>query len=248
MVTGKRNELRANRLMYGDRWASIDPAYRARLACTNTQIGSALNHAEGMILVAESGGEAALEKALPYASRLRRIVLLSCIGGSKGGRGNLGEGFDPRTEPVVEQLAANADVELAILRVGILKGGGEAGGVDEDCSSTPCIGLDKAVYYSSLKPGGYESPGSRCARAYDKLTLGAAISLGDSIEPRSAMARSGTRTAHAAYDDEASRINAASALLACLRASSPLSLTLSAAAGRVPPSEAEWDGMLADLA
>ena len=76
-------------LVHRDRWASVEGPPRASLVCSSSQIGSVLSRAEGMILVAESGGEAALDKALPFAPQLRRLVLLSAIGGSKGGaRGN----------------------------------------------------------------------------------------------------------------------------------------------------------------
>jgi hypothetical protein len=242
IVTGPQNELRANRLMYGDSWDAVSPDRRPVLASSSSQIGSALGRAEALVLVAESGGAAGLEKALPFAPRIRRIALLSCIGGSTGGSGNLGEDFDPATEAKCLELADRAGVDLAIVRVGFLKGGGAAGGGEREP-----LGLDAAAYYASLRPGGYESPASRCAQAYDRLMLGASLSFGDSVKPRNAFARSGTRQSHSPFPDEASRISAAGALLACLRAPTPPSVTLSAAEGRVTPTEAEWDQMLAAI-
>ena len=83
----------SNRLMYG---TSEPPEFRPLFSCQNSQIASALGAAEGMIL-SVAGGKAppttsGIGTMMPYMPRVRRIVLLSAIGGSTGNTGGLGEG------------------------------------------------------------------------------------------------------------------------------------------------------------
>lgn len=83
----------SNRLMYG---TSEPPEFRPLFSCQNSQIKSALGAAEGMIL-SIAGGKAppttsGIGTMIPYMPRVRRIVLLSAIGGSTGNTGGLGEG------------------------------------------------------------------------------------------------------------------------------------------------------------
>ena len=83
----------SNRLMYG---TSEPPEFRPLFSCQNSQIASALGAAEGMIL-SIAGGKAppttsGIGTMMPYMPRVRRIVLLSAIGGSTGNTGGLGEG------------------------------------------------------------------------------------------------------------------------------------------------------------
>merc|ERR1740124_2113139 len=88
---------------------------------------------------------------MPYMPRLRRIVVLSAIGGSTGSTGGLGEGeLIQRCEEEVR--AAAVGVEVATVRVGVLKGGAAVG---EQTS-----GLDEAAFYASLCAGGYPTPSS----------------------------------------------------------------------------------------
>ena len=186
-VTRVADVRNADRLMYG---GAEPPECRPLFACANTQIASALGAAEGMVLCL-AGGKAppstsGIGTMLPYASRLRRIVVLSAIGGSTGNTGGLGEGeLVQRCEAEVAAAAAAAGVEVSIVRVGVLKGGAAA--------EQP-TGLDEAAFYASLCAGGYPTPPMQCAKMYDRQTLGVSVCVGDSVEARNAAQRSATRT------------------------------------------------------
>ena len=245
VVTDKATGGRANQLMYGADWDAVDPARRAKLAITDSEIGTAFRSAVGCVLCAEAAGieEGGVAATLELAPRLTRLVLLSAIGGSKGrgGRVLLGEGPRiQRCEEAVARVAAASSVDLSVVRVGGLKGGGAAGGGVDGYAGPAGFGLDSATYYSSLTVGGYPSPSRDCTVGYDKATLGVTVSAGDEIAPGGARTQSTEPR-----EDEVSRINAASALLACLRNDSPRVISLSAARGAVPPTEEEWDRMLA---
>ena len=128
------------------------PPNRPLFACANTQIGNALSSAEGFVLCVAGGkvppSTSGFATMLPYAPRLRRIALLAAIGGSTGGTGGLGEGEGLRKcEEEVLALAAAADVEVSVVRVGALKGGGSVGAAD-------AAGLDAGAFYASLCTGG----------------------------------------------------------------------------------------------
>lgn len=112
----------------------------------------------------------------------------------------------------------------------------------EDYNGPLDVGLD-AAYYNSL----FELEEALCTQAYDKFTLGGSLSPGDTVDARNTSMRIVTRGSFDPVADEASRINAASALLACLRHPTAISITVSSAAARAPPSEADWDSMLAAL-
>ena len=92
-VTRTADVRSANRLMYG---TAEPPKFPPLFSCQNSQIASALGAAEGMILCV-AGGKAppstsGIGTMMPYMPRVRRIVLLSAIGGSTGNTGGLGEG------------------------------------------------------------------------------------------------------------------------------------------------------------
>ena len=261
----------AERLMYGGAEPVGEPP---RFSVQNSQIASALGSAEAMVLCVAGGkvppSTSGIATMMPYAPRLKRIALLSAIGGSTGATGGLGEGGLIRScEAEVAATATAAGVEVSTVRVGVLKGGGAA--------EQP-TGLAADAFYASLCAGGYPTPSSICAKAYDKQTLGVAVSGGDGVEARNAALRSSTRTSAkrarsplfepiatatarstsapppvtnhvrcAACADEVSRINAAGALLAVLRHDGPLEVSLSAEAGDAPPTDERWDQMLAAL-
>ena len=93
VVTRAADVRNSNRLMYGTAELPESPPL---FSCQNSQIASALGAAEGMILCV-AGGKAppstsGIGTMLPYMPRVRRIVLLSAIGGSTGNTGGLGEG------------------------------------------------------------------------------------------------------------------------------------------------------------
>ena len=108
-VTRTADVRAANRLMYG---TAEPPEFPPLFSCQNSQIASALGAAEGMILCV-AGGKAppstsGIGTMMPYMPRVRRIVLLSAIGGSTGNTGGLGEGeLILRCEEEAAATAAN---------------------------------------------------------------------------------------------------------------------------------------------
>lgn len=228
-----RDAERSTKLMYGSSASPAEPP-RAVAADGNSDIGSALAKAEACLLVAESGGETGIATTLKFAPKLTRLVLLTSIGGSfgKGGLTYMGEGASILDmEKEVCERCERSGVDVDLVRVGVLKGGG------------PPFGLD-ASYYDSLRVGGYPTPSFATAQGYDKETLGVSCAAGDAIEPRNALARSGSKTDVGPQRDECSRIVAAGAMLGCLRQPSLVHVSLSAMRGASPPTEAEWDAML----
>ena len=247
-------EFRCQELMYGRDWRSIDPSDRAEVApFTSSRMAPALASADGLVLCAEAGGLRLTSILDKVARRVKRIVLLSAIGGSRGVGGNAMMGEPAQIlecEAEARRLADAEGVELAVVRVGVLKGGGAPGGAPDGGDGpapSAFFGLDAEAYYATLQVGGYPTLDAECTRTYDRCTLGAAAALGATLEPRSALVRSRTRGATGAIPDEVSRINAAGALLACLRSPAPLDITISAKAAAAAPTDAEWDQMLAQL-
>lgn len=227
-------EERSLQLMYGGNYASTENP--ARLAWDNSQMGMALGMADAIVLCAETGGYTGIANTLAFAPRVSRIALLTSIGGSKGKGGNMGEAEAiTMCELQVAKEAAANDVELSIVRVGALKGGGGQ------------FGLDSEAYYQTLTIGGYDTPDKKAAIGYDKAVLGATVSVGDGVQPRNAMRRSASRTLATPEADELSRRCAADALLASLRAPQPLEFSVSAAWGEAPPASTAWDEMLDEL-
>ncbi|KAL1522466.1 hypothetical protein AB1Y20_017454 [Prymnesium parvum] len=232
---------RALRLMFGRQWPPA--GRRPSIASSNVEIGGALASAEASLLCIASNTDASspsgVTPLLRSAPRLRRVVLLSAIGGSKGSGGltYLGEGAKIlECEREVRRQTEEAGVELSIVRVGVLKGGAAAEGSG--------VGLDAEAYYATLSSGGYVTPRLQCAREYDVRTLGVRVTAGDSIKPRSAFARAASQALYQPEEDEVSRINAASALIACLRLNAPIEISLSTKAAVVCPSPRDWERML----
>lgn len=126
-------------LMYGGQQVEAPP----KLATTNSEFGRALQAADGLLLCAENGGRTDIENTLNFAPHLSRIVHLSAIGGSRGVGGNLGEGEQiAECEAMVAKAARAVDVELAVVRVGPMKGGAGKYGLNDG-------------YYDTLRIGGY---------------------------------------------------------------------------------------------
>ena len=229
--------------MYGKEHTSIDAAQRVRFASANTQYGAALAKADAIVLCAENGGNTDLANTLKFAPRCQRLVLFTSVGGSRGVGGQLGEGERVlQCESKAADIVRGADVELCIVRAGLLKGGGSRAPPAES------LGLDASTFYDTLRIGGYPTPSWQCAQDYDRETLGVSVVAGDGVEPRSHGLRSASRSSHSPQRDEVSRINAALALLAMLRQPEPMEIALSAQAGSTPPTAEEWDSMLAAVA
>lgn len=238
-----RRAERCNKLMYGRDWRSIDANKRVKVASSAPDINAALASADGVVLCVASNTEAGtaddVTQVLTCAANYKRVVLLSAIGGSKGlgGLTHLGEGIKVlECEEAVKDLVGDSGTELSVVRVGVLKGGAAVG--DRK------VGLDAEAYYATMSLGGYPTPRLQAARGYDESTLGMEITLGDTIMPRSSIARASSQAQYSPEVDEISRINAASALVACLRHAKPVEVSLSAKMAQQAPTVDELCGML----
>ena len=223
-------------LMYGK--SEEAPTERPTLASTNDEFGRALKTADAIVLCAEAGGGTDIANTLRFSPAVKRLIFLSAIGGSKGIGGNPIAGENVKIQMCEDDVKAQTTkygVELSIVRVGPLKGGG------------PPYGLDNS-FYDTMRIGGYPTPSWQCAQDYDKATLGAEATAGDTIAPRSQGQRSSGRSSSSPQIDECSRIAAAGALLAVLRQEKPMEVSLSALAADKPPTDDEWDAMLAECA
>ena len=225
VVTRTVDVQNSNRLMYG---TSEPPEFRPLFSCQNSQIASALGAAEGMIL-SVAGGKAppttsGIGTMMPYMPRVRRIVLLSAIGGSTGNTGGLGEGElimrceeeaaaigqltqhpalarnpqkshpHPRPKTPNRALAPNPN-QVRAAAAGVEVCTVRVGVLKGGAAvGEQTTGLDDAAFYASLSAGGYPTPSQQCAKLYDRQTLGVSVRAGDAIEARNAALRSSTRT------------------------------------------------------
>ena len=83
--------------------------------------------------------------------------------------------------------------------------------------------------------------------AYDKFTLGAECVAGDPIDLPNVMMQMTARGSFEPRKEETSRVVAAGALVAAMRHTSPVELSVSSAKGEAPPTAEEWSATLAAL-
>jgi len=232
------------RLMYGKDYADagMDAPGCARVLGTTEELGECLSKAEALVLVCD-------DKPLPEGiantlfnncgDDLKRIVMLSKIGVSRAKPpGPFGIGGEDAaiqaSEKEVRQMSESRGVDMSIVRVGTLKGGGpgnETAGADQE------VGLNIA-YYNTL----FQLDEYMCTSAYDKYTLGVKISKGDPIDMANPLLKAARKSDFDPYDDDSSRVIAASAVVHALRHPSAVELTVSAEKGEEgPPSPEEWE-------
>jgi hypothetical protein len=221
---------------------SAEPLRPAMVADADAR-EAALAAAEGLAIISDGVAmpEAALSSVLAVAPQLKRIVCLSKMGVTRATAGPLGFGKE-----MVEQLEAedrlkdackNADIELALVRVGTLKGGGPGraeGGVD--------AGLARPYYDNVM-----DIETLRVTQAYDKVTLGAKCVKGDPIEMANSFQKQLRKGSFDPFDDETSRITACAAVVAALLHPSPLEFSVSAAKAETTPTSGQWEAMLNQL-
>jgi len=113
---------------------STEPLRPAMVADADAR-EAALAAAEGLAIISDGVAmpEPALSSVLAVASQLKRIVCLSKMGVTRATAGPLGLGKDAvdqlEAEERLKAACEKADIELAIVRVGTLKGGGNPWGL-----------------------------------------------------------------------------------------------------------------------
>lgn len=233
------------RLMYGaarDLAAFDGAAAQAELAAKAEAIGDGLARAEALCLICDTApvAAAALKSALDAAPELKRLVLLSGMGVTRakgGGLFGMGGGGKAQLEGEVALRAAAAerDLELSIVRVGTLKGGGPGAVEGGELVGPVELGLAKPYYDGIL-----ELETAMTTQAYDKFTLGAEVRLGDPVDSPNVMMAMALKGSFDPREDETSRVVAGGALVQALRHGAAVELSVGSAKGTAPPDEAEW--------
>ena len=230
--------------MYGEEYvAGESDTGKARLLTSSDAREKAFQEAEALCIVSDGAAlpEAALDSVLSAAPNVKRCVLVSKMGVTRASTGPLGlgkEGVEQRdAEERLRAACGASDIELSIVRVGTLKGGGPGaspGGVD--------VGLARP-YYDNI----FDIEQLRVTQAYDKLTLGAAVAKGDPYDLVNSLVRLGRKGSFEPQDDETSRVVACSAVVAALRLASAMEFSVSSAKKEAVPTSGQWEALLNQL-
>mmetsp|Transcript_30890 Transcript_30890/g.61982 ORF Transcript_30890/g.61982 Transcript_30890/m.61982 type:complete len:88 (-) Transcript_30890:19-282(-) len=84
-------------------------------------------------------------------------------------------------------------------------------------------------------------------QGYDKFTNGAKLSAGDPFDLANPIVRAARQSSFDPFDNESSRIVAAGAAVHALSHPSAVEVSVSAASGEQPPTEAEWAELFKQL-
>ena len=230
--------------MYGENYVAGERSEgKVRLLASGDEREDAFQTAEALCIVSDGVAlpEPALDSVLSAAPLVKRCVLISKMGVTRATAGPLGLGKDGvEQRDAEERLRAKcraAEIELSILRVGTLKGGGPGaspGGVD--------VGLARP-YYDNI----FDIDQLRVTQAYDKVTLGAAVAKGDPYDLVNQLVRLGRKGSFAPEDDETSRVVACSAAVALLRSASAMEISVSSAKKEAVPTSGQWESLLNQL-
>jgi hypothetical protein len=159
----------------------IDAPDCAQVVSDGNDIQGVFETCSAMVIVANEGEltQGALATAFGVAPELKRVVMISQMGATRA-KGGLFGGGDLKVlegENLVRRAADAKAVEVSVVRVGTLKGGGpgrvelgEVVGAEEH-------GLSKAWYDTLI-----DLEGALVTQAYDKFTLGANCVAGDPID------------------------------------------------------------------
>jgi len=223
--------------LYGEEYIASERAEgKVRLLCGGDERQAALQSAEALCIVSDGAAlpEAALESVLASAPGVQRCVLMSKMGVTRASAGPLGLGKSDVEQLEAEQrlrsACAGAAIELSIVRVGTLKGGGP--GNDN-------VGLARP-YYDNI----FDIGQLRVTQTYDKRILGAACAAGDPYDLVNPLVRLGRKGSFEPVEDETSRVVACAAMVAALRHATPLEFSVSSAWGNNVPTSGQWERLL----
>eukprot|EP00587_Corethron_hystrix_P008901 CAMPEP_0113323940 /NCGR_PEP_ID=MMETSP0010_2-20120614/16690_1 /TAXON_ID=216773 ORGANISM="Corethron hystrix, Strain 308" /NCGR_SAMPLE_ID=MMETSP0010_2 /ASSEMBLY_ACC=CAM_ASM_000155 /LENGTH=298 /DNA_ID=CAMNT_0000183107 /DNA_START=89 /DNA_END=983 /DNA_ORIENTATION=+ /assembly_acc=CAM_ASM_000155 len=221
-------------LMYGNEEERDDNDHSSekgvKLISTGDEIEEALQNANSIVLVCYDTPitniylDTILESVTE--SNLSQIVMISKMGASKkiGGGGGFfgGGGGNGRSlsacEDAIKTMAASRNLDLSIVRAGVLKGGGPGGRSIHDQISMAkkkkgwC--LDRS-YYGKIADLSEFS----CTQAHDQFSLSATastITAGDAIALPNMFQQAGTKSSFEARPYDTNRIVLASSVVASL--------------------------------
>ncbi len=247
-ICGPGQESKYSRLMYGDLSKDSNDndetnetdSVMATPISSADDMQNALSKANTLFLVCYDNAieEKALSTLLDNAgSDLSKVVMLSKMGATAGGGGFFGGGSKLLdSENVVRSQCKAKNLDLSIVRAGVLKGGGPGQPAELD------YGLSK-VYYNTL----FELSEATCTMSHDRFTLGVDCTKGDSVEMPNPITLFGTKTSFDAYPYDTNRINAAMACVMAGKHDKPVEFSVGAAKSESLPTVAEWEEIMGKM-
>jgi hypothetical protein len=230
--------------MYGEEYIAGEQVEgRASLLSGNDEREAALGAAEGLCIISDGAAlpATALASVLEAAPSCRKVVLMSKMGVTRAEAGPLGLGKEGVEQKDAEQrlraACSDGDLDLSIVRVGTLKGGGPG-----DSPDGSDVGLARP-YYDNI----FDVDQLRMTRAHDRRTLGAKCTRGDPFDLVNSIVRLTRKGSFEPQDDETNRAVACAAAIAALRHSSGIEFSVSAAEGETIPTSGQWEAILNQL-
>ena len=240
-VCAPGSETLARKLMYGAEYSEndVDEPGRAKPISSGEDMQNSLEQATSLCLISydEPLEKKAVNTLIEAAGDgLSKVVLLSKMGVTKAGGGFFGGGDSKllESENGIRELCKSKDLELSIVRAGILKGGGP-GKEGED------IGLDRS-YYNTL----IDVVEASVTMAHDKFALGAEVTKGD-LELPNMFTLMGKKSSFEASPFDTNRAVVAGAVAACLVHEGQVEFSVGTAKAESPPTTEEWSTLLSNL-
>eukprot|EP00531_Pseudo-nitzschia_arenysensis_P003113 CAMPEP_0116138552 /NCGR_PEP_ID=MMETSP0329-20121206/12841_1 /TAXON_ID=697910 /ORGANISM="Pseudo-nitzschia arenysensis, Strain B593" /LENGTH=302 /DNA_ID=CAMNT_0003633539 /DNA_START=56 /DNA_END=964 /DNA_ORIENTATION=+ len=232
-ICGPGQESKATKMMYGNT-DDEENTILGKPISSGDDMQDALSKVNTLFLVCYDNPieEKALNTLLNTAGTdLSKVVMLSKMGATAGGGGGFFGGGSKLldSENKVRSLCKSKNLELSIVRAGVLKGGGPGEPADLD------YGLSK-TYYNTL----FELSEATCTMSHDRFTLGVDCTKGDSVEMPNPITLFGTKTSFDPYPYDTNRINAAMACVMAAKHDKPVELSVGSAKGEELPSKEEW--------
>jgi hypothetical protein len=241
-MTSPGTEGGCRRLMYGVEYgdAGKDEAGRAKPVSGGEDIQEALTKANSLVLVCydQPVDAKSMNTLLGSAGEdLKKVVMLSKMGVSmaKGGFFGGGEAKLLESENLVRDICKSKNLDLSIIRGGVLKGGG-AGTEGND------FGLDKC-YYNTL----IDIVEAKVTMAHDQFSLGADCTKGDTIEFPNPFAKMNTKASFDPSPSDTNRVVLAGAIVAAMQHEKPVELSVSTEKGEEPPTAEAWEELLQSM-
>ena len=232
------------RLLYGVA-EDADVDGRARVLVGTDELGVTLQSAEVLCLVCDSAPlpNGSTEVLLKNAPQLKRCVLLSKMGVTRARpAGPFGVGGEGATllenERSIRAALDARGVELSIVRVGVLKGGGPGGEQGAFREGDAELGLSRPYIDSIAELETYLT-----TQSYDRFTLGAKCMAGDPVDLPNVFMCAAQRGSFEPRDHETSRTVAAAAAVHAIRHPSTVEVTVGAAKADALPTIDEWATM-----
>jgi hypothetical protein len=241
-ISASGSETLSRRLMYGPDYSEEgkDEPGKAKPVSSGEDIQECLEKANSICLICHDNAieEKTVNTLIDSAGEdLSKVVLLSKMGAStaKGGFFGGGDSKLSEGENAIRELCKSKNLDLSIVRAGILKGGGPG----RDGNG---FGLD-SCYYNTL----IDIVEASVTMAHDKFTLGADVTQGDTIALPNMFAQMGLKSSFEASPYDTNRIVVSGAVVAAIRHENPVEFSVSAERAEEAPSMEAWTEILGNL-